>query len=141
MGRLSANLEIAAKNAEALARSLQRASETSGPSGGGGGGGGDAGATSGVTFVTNVHLPTQTRGGGTVSGGPGSGGGGGSYLPGEKVDNAGFSDEFLRFLRVRGVYQPNAVNRQTIHALMREFEFLLKKAGNMAVTLRSGGGG
>ena len=95
MGRFSQQLEQAAKHAESLARSMEKASETAAP-GGGGGGGGTAPSTP-IVFNTTLQLPAQGR---TVRTGEGSGMGGKdiqsrafAYFG---MSSAGKSSEFIR---------------------------------------------
>lgn len=64
-----------------------------------------------LTFVSNITTPPSiSTGGGGISN-----------------EASSQSDEFINFLRTRGIYDIKKANEQTIMALKLEFEFLLKK--------------
>jgi hypothetical protein len=68
-----------------------------------------------MTFVSNITAAPS------ISGGSAGGGGGG-------VGGASAEDEFLNFLRTRGIYDIKKANEQTLIALKAEFEFIVRKA-------------
>lgn len=113
-------LKSAANEMERLSQASQGVAEIN--NGGGGGGGPVPGtAPSGpqpapirLTFVSNIttqQAPAMS-----------SGGGSGSLNPANSQ-----SDEFINFLRTRGIYDIQKANEQTIKALKQEFEFILRK--------------
>lgn len=111
-------LKSAANEMERLSQASQGVAEINNDGGGGGAPGGALPAPQPapirLTFVSNI----TTQQAPAIS----SGGGAASLNPANSQ-----SDEFINFLRTRGIYDIQKANEQTIKALKQEFEFILRK--------------
>lgn len=111
-------LKSAANEMERLSQASQGVAEINNDGGGGGAPGGAPPAPQPapirLTFVSNIttqQAPAISSGGGSASLNPAN----------------SQSDEFINFLRTRGIYDIQKANEQTIKALKQEFEFILRK--------------
>lgn len=125
MGKIGQSLRDARLEMEQILKVSEKLADNFSDQGGAGGGGGAVGTPTAspapvvrqvINFNTTISQPLVGGGSG------GAGGGSGSLNPANSQ-----SDEFINFLRTRGIYDIQKANEQTIKALKQEFEFILRK--------------
>ena len=125
MSRLVDTLREARMEMEKLAAASDRVSESLSPQGGGAPAGPSSGSPQATPVVVNYHETFTTN----VAPMKGGSGGGGNGLEEQ--------DEFLKFIKTRGIFDIQKANEQTLRALKLEFEFIvnraIQKAGGLAM--------